>query len=290
MFWRDMRVWFVSSVVLGLLIGVAHATFVADDFSYPSGVLYSNNAGVGWITPWGRNAVSGQYSSRVLVNSGFNLTYSGSGGYNISQTGSGHVYGNYESGFRGMNRDLTNLTGTVWFSALVRDEVAMGHAGIQFNNPNSTDYLQGGWDIDLWNTNLIVRYNSVATTNTTINLALSTTHLIVGRITFQANGSNDRFEVWADPINLTNVYNGSESALFSADTADMGASLFRVGVFGWGTNATSLAMVDALRLSDGGGDTITAFAEVTGVTVPEPSALVLVVAGLGLLCVFRRWR
>lgn len=280
-----------ASIVVGVLcLSAARATLVSDDFSYPPGMLYSNNGGVGWTTPWGRNVSSGSYSGRILVTNSFNLAYAGSGGYNISQTGTGHVYGNLDTPFRGMNRNMTNLTGIVWFSTLVQDTLTTVHSGIQLNNSAvANDYTNGAWHVDLAGTNLVVRYNSVDTTYNTVNLALNATHLIVGRITFQANGSNDRLEVWADPLNLTNVYNGVEAALFSADTADMGVNLFRAGVFAWGSlNTVSLDTVDALRLSDGNGDTVTAFGEVTGVTVPEPSSIVLVAAGLGLLCTIRR--
>jgi hypothetical protein len=277
--------------VLFLGLSAPQATLISDDFNYPSGNLYSNNTGIGWTTPWARNlsAGSGLYSSWIKVDSANNLTYSGSGGYTISQTGTGQMYGSYNGGFRGMNRDLTSLTGTVWFSSLVQDTQANVHAGIQLNNACSTnDYGQGSWSIDLFGTNLVVHYNGIDTAFNTLNLPLSTPHLLVGRITFQSAGNNDRLEVWIDPANLTNVYTGAEPALFNDATGDMGANLNRAGVFGWGYNATAVAAVDALRFSDGNGDPALAFQQVTGLAIPEPSAILLVAAGVMLLVFCRR--
>lgn len=256
-----------------VLAPAARAGLVADDFSY-SGALLGKTGGTGWTGAWGVSTGTGGNTSRVLADASANLT---SPLYDIVQSGTGFAYGDYNA-FRGINRWIEpDLSGTVWFSALMRNTNAVYHSGIQFNNHadgtfTGSDYNRGPWDIELSGTSLIARYNSVNSASLA-TLALNETHLILGRLT--VGPGNDTMEVWADPADLANL----GSPLFTANSANMGDDLFLGGVFAYGNvnNNTSLreGMVDALRISDGNGDPNLAFEDVTGREIPEPLTLLL---------------
>lgn len=293
-----MKVSFAKTIcasTLGVLTlsPCASAAVVVEDFNYATDnqVLLGATGGSGWSGAWGPSTGVGQNTSRIRVDIDANLTYS-TGGYNISQTGTGRVYGDFNA-FRGINRYIdTNLTGAVWFSALVQNTGSSHHAGVQFNNHadapfDQTDYNQGLFDVEIANTDLVVRYNGTNNTIVGPSFALSQTHLILGRITFQDNGANDKLEVWADPADLTNL----GSALFTANSADIGADLFLAGYFGYGSSNvtnTMQGLADALRFSDGGGNPDTAYLDVTGVSVPEPGGMMVVPVAIGLLVRRRR--
>ncbi len=253
------------------------AGLVADDFSY-SGTLLGKTGGTGWTGQWGVSTGTGGNTSRVLADASSNLT---SALYSVTQSGTGFAYGDYNA-FRGINRWVEpDLSGTVWFSVLMRNTNAAYHSGIQFNNHadgtfTGSDYNRGPWDIELSGSNLIARYNGVNSASLA-TLALNETHLILGRLIL--GPGNDTMELWADPGDLCNL----GSPLFSAGSADMGDDLFLAGVFAYGNvnNNTSLreGTLDALRISDGGGEPDIAFEDVTGQEVPEPLTLALMATG-----------
>ncbi|MCX5683546.1 MAG: PEP-CTERM sorting domain-containing protein, partial [Planctomycetota bacterium] len=110
-------------------------------------------------------------------------------------------------------------------------------------------------------------------------LALGQTHLIVGQWVIGAG--NDSLSVWADPADLQHI----GAPLFTQSDADAGAALYLAGVFAYGSSSSGTSRqgkLDALRISDGGGDLPTAYQDVTGVS-PEPATLALVLAGLAAL-------
>ncbi len=251
-----------------LSVSAASAGLVVEDFTYSSGILKDRTGGSGWGGPWGATTNT---TSRILVDASSNLT---SPLYSITQSGTGHAYGNYNA-FRGINRQVEpDLAGEVWFSALLQNTASNHHAGIQFNvhtaaqGSSTVDYSQGLWDIELSGTSLIARYNGVNSASLA-TLALNETHLILGRLILGAG--NDTMEVWADPSDLYNL----GSPLFSAGSANMGDDLYLAGIFAYGTPDQPSGLIDALRMSDGGGDPDIAFEDVTGREIPEPLTLAL---------------
>ncbi len=143
----------------------------------------------------------------------------------------------------------------------------------------------------LLGSNLSVSYNSVVTTTTSNAYATGSTHLILGMWTVGAG--NDQLDVWVDPnlsANVTLAQLGTP--VFSANSANLGAEILRVGVLGHGTG-TVKANLDALYVSNTAGQSSQgqsqAFYEVTGVhLVPEPATTALLVLGLAARIIRRR--
>lgn len=274
----------IAAIALGgVMVASASAATVVEDFSYASGTLSGKTGGSGWGLAWGSGTTGGT-TSRILTDDSANLSYTG-GGYNITQTGTGFGYGNFDA-FRGINRQIaTPMTGTVWFSILMLNGQADDRTGIQFNargpaTYSGVDYARGSFDVSLTGTDLNVRYGGVDSA-TLATLALGSTHLILGQITIGAG--NDTLKVWADPANLALP----GAPLFSASSADMGANLYLAGVFSWGTTPINVSQgkFDALRLADGGS---AGYLAVTGVVLtPEPGTFALWALGAAA-CMRRR--
>ncbi len=267
----------VVAWVAAFLPQVVPASLVVEDFTYPAGALLGRTGGTNWSGQWGPSTGVGGNTSKITISNSVNLTTS-VGGYAVAQDGVGSAVPIYNQ-FRGINRAIdTDLGGTVWFSILVQNTAAGDHTGIQFNSHadspfSGSDYVVGPWHVELAGTSLHVRYAGTVASNLT-TLALSATHLVLGRIDIGAGP--DRMQVWADPPDLTAI----GAPLFDANSADMGASLYLAGVFGYGANPVDArsGYMDALRLSDGP----QAFTDVTGV-VPEPSTVITLLGGLLLL-------
>ena len=276
---RGFKIWgagtLAALLAAGLLLasaGAARATVVSEDFSYAAGELRNmSGGGTGWYdgsVGWG--ATTGTATSKVLVDPSANLT-TAVGGYNITQTGTGLAYGRYNT-LRGVNRYIdTDLSGTVWFSALLRNPLSTDRAGIQFNNHadepfGGDDYNRGNFDVGLYGQDLRINYGgtlgpSVAT------LPVGQTHLVVGKMVVGAG--NDSLEVWADPADLQDL----GTPAFSQADADMGGDLYLAGVFGYhqrGGGDSDSGQIDALRISDGDGDPAQAFTDVVGPPPPPP--------------------
>ncbi|MCA9247495.1 MAG: PEP-CTERM sorting domain-containing protein [Planctomycetales bacterium] len=269
----------VKSIVIAIaaLLGFAasaQAAFIADDFSYTAGLLRDvGTGGTGFGGDWGD---PGANTSTISVSAG-DLSYTG-GGYNITQTGTGVVGGNNGTGFRGSNRDLAaGLSGSVWFSALVRNNASTANSGIQFNNPSSpNNYDPDDWHIDLDGDTLDVRYNGTTTNDVVTGLTVGDTHLILGR--WSVGAGNDTLEVWVDPAPIGML----PAADYTNSSADLGVSITSVGLFTYGTGGANF---DALRLSNGA----SALFDVSGaIAIPEPSTALLLGVGLVGLVVRRR--
>lgn len=286
-------------------LGVSHAATLVDDFpstTYVNGQLDNQGGtGNGWGTAWGAGSLG--TTGRVVVSTASNLSYSG-GGYNITQTGTGLVQGNYGDGtgttssFRGSNRVFsTGMSGTIWFSILLNNTDATAHTGVSFNaditgisDTPGTDYDVTPFRVDLFNTTAQLYFGSttIAAATGAGTYAVGSTHLMVGSLT--VGSGNDSVNVWLDPTDLGNL----GTADLSASGADLGNTLSRFGVFDYGlsdvqgTGGTH-GKVDALRISDGGGSSSAAFTAVTGFSsVPEPGRAALLVLGFLMLGLRRR--
>lgn len=288
------------------LLGVCHAATLVEDFpstSYVNGQLDNQGSATGgWGSVWGTGSTG--TTGRVVISTASNLTYSG-GGYNITQTGTGLVQGNFGDGtgtnsaFRGSNRTFsTGMSGTIWFSILLSNTDSTAHTGVSFNSDitgisdtPATDYDVTPFRVDLSNTTAQLYFGSTTTAAATGSgtYAVGSTHLLVGSLTVGAG--NDSVSVWIDPSDLSNL---GAADLSSSGAADLGGTLSRFGVFDYGLNDVQAGggnhgKVDALRISDGGGSSSAAFTAVTGVsTVPEPGRTTLFSLGLAVLIMRRR--
>jgi len=279
--------WLLTAALFWFQTGGLFSATVIEDFNYPAATFGTiHNGGSGWNGAWG--AGSGVTSTlRVRAE---NLSYTG-GGYSISQTGTGLISSVYDQAFRGINRDIaTPMSGTVYFSVLLSSTGAMDRSGIQFNNPRTAalDYNSSSFYVALNGSSLEVAWGNASLPTTAANsLALNSAHLIVGRIDIGAG--NDALQLWVDSTNLADP----GTPTYTVTGADLGADLFRAGVFAYGTSVSDLdyGRVDALRISDGNGDSSAAYLAVTGVNlVPEPQRAVLSLAALCMACFRRRRR
>lgn len=272
--------------ISGTTLSTASGALIKEDFAYTSGLQGSQNGalvgnstvGDGFSAPWAGN------STRVYVRAD-DLVYSG-GGYDVVQAvGSNRAGTGYSSEMRGLYRNFSEISGTVWFSFLVRSESssASPFVAVQWNPSTLNNALSANY-IQLLNGAINVSYNGVLTSSVKTGLAINTTHLVVGRWVIGAG--NDALDVWVNPASLTSL----GVADFSQSNANIGSGLTRLGLMGLSTSADRVhVFADAIRISDGNGNSTTAFGDVTG--VPEPASMGLLAgAALGLARRRRRSR
>ena len=263
------------SLVAGLFLSVnlSQASTLVEDFKYASGGLDGKNGGSGFAGAWGAAGTS--FST---VNAAIDLVFTG-GGYAIVQTNSsGSFYsavaaGSYRGGVRVPSSPLTNA---VWFSALMLSPDANGSGFVGFNSSNTNVssapykyYPSSSYNVGISGSTLTVAVGQstggggwtsyTATTNN--GLTPSATHLILGRIVFQAYGNVDCLQVWADPADLAHL----GAPQWQEVTRDTGTNIFNITVGAGGSGA-----VDAIRFSDGNGNETNAYVAVTGTTNLNP--------------------
>jgi len=257
-----------------LISDVSRGTTLMEDFDYPVGGGYGNalngrNGGSGFSDVWW---AAGTSYATINANS---LAYSG-GGYAVVQSGSngnGSFCGTYSGGYRGGTRSCLPLTNVIWFSALMAVNGTGDKAFLGFNNTstNGVNTYAGNpssaYNVGIYDSTLVVTKTVSQTLITTTNngLTIGSTHLILGRLTFQAYGSPyEALQIWADPADVTHLDNPQwqEVAL------DIGTNLFNVTVGG-----LNGGYVDAIRFSDGNGNETNAYAAVTGSTNLNPILL-----------------
>jgi len=282
-------------VVLGLLARtapcillaplLASGTLVTEDFayapaSYNEGGLSGKNGGSGWTTAWSTG------TTRIEVTSG-SLSYAG-GGYGIVQETSSNKAGSgYGGEPRGLYRGLGPMTGGVWFSCLMFMEPTFTtpEVTLQFN-PTTDNNVYSANYVQLKGTSINVRYGGTDSLNVVTGLTQGNAVLVVGQL--EVGVGNDAISLWVNPADLEEI----GTPVFSQSGSDLGDNLFRIGLMGYrgSTSGAPRATMDALRISDGGGDWAQAFFEVTGVMpfIPEPGAGVLFLTGIGTLLAGRR--
>ena len=245
---------FVIAVVV-LTAFCAQALMVVEDFEYnEEGSLIYGSGGLGFLDAWSYGNMN--------VATGQNLSYSAAG-YEVSSLGTGMCIGTNDNNSSLSNRKLAGpISGTaasreVWFSTLLLHKNGE-RIGWHFNpatshNRNDADagFLAVGTDFRKLDDGALISIG--------ISISYDTTHLILGRIMLKDTGVST-VNYWLDPTDVT-----STNVLGAADItfdADFGGSITAIGMEGY---SGSPAM-DALRISDGAGDGVQAFLDVTRAT------------------------
>jgi len=255
--------------------GTARAVIISEDFSYAVGSLSGNNGGGGFSGAWAGSTAPqvGYGSTGPSENPNLISTVPG---YHIVQSGTGEVYGAVGAGVstRSLQTSYTGSAGgnALWFSVLTDSNNSSGREGLYFNvsGSNRTDATGGfliaaGAISTMSNGTLTASGSSIASGHVV--------HLVVGQISLLAGSSNSQIQLWFDPSTVASVLTSSSSAAaYLSFTANFNGSLGTIGVEDYNNGS-----VDAFRMSNGGGNAVTAFYDVV---VPEPSVAALGLVGL----------
>jgi len=228
---------------------------------------------------WGNtgtiDAISGDLSAPVSTN--YNLTQ-GAGGALSAQ-------GDFTAGRQATRALDFTLSGDVWFSFLLNQPTTNSRGGITFNqngfSPAEPRIVATGADLRI----------SLATIQPPGGGAngvftFGRTALVLGRLSIDLAG-DEVLDVWVDP-NVSGGIGGlgAPSTSLTQQSTSLDAGITRLGIQSYSSDNQG-GIVDAIRLSDDP-SADQAFADVTGVLVPEPSAALLLL--LGAFSVIRRRR
>ncbi len=275
----------ISALILSansLVAPLSAAVVYADFNDNTTGALGNFSAGAG------QGGGSGFLAGDVWANTGSisiiagDLSAPSGTNYAITQGSptAQSVQGNFASA-RHTTRATATTMGTssdIWFSFLLNQPTTNSRGGITFNQntsaPGNPRIIATGTE---------VRLGLGATLNATgVTIGLNTTALILGQLIIDSAG-NETFNVWADPD-----VSGGISGLGAPDTTltenanSLNSGVTRVGVQSYASDSQG-GIFDALILSDDS-NSAQAFADVTGVLVPEPSsALLTLLGGIALL-------
>ena len=277
-------------ICLGSLpIHSARALLVSEDFNYPQldtgDAILGANGGNGWGGAW-------QGVNNILFNKTIDLSYPD---YPLEQVmGSGSIY-SQTSNHRAVFRDLeVGLSGDRWFSFQFR-KGGTGAGGLQFNATSGTS--SGGSNPSDWNVmvdtsgSLSVAINGFAT-ELESEVSNGLDYWILGRM---VTGSAGLFEIWVNP-DLTSIVSRNDFVSSIAPnfaTADVinPESIESLGVSAYrGTGTSSVFRFDALRMSDGDGDSDLAFNQVTAIPEPLFVAQIMFLFCFGIVMLARRRR
>ena len=269
-------------------------TLIANFNDISTAVTASTNGkggGTGFSGNW-----TGSASSNILPG---DLT---SSLYNMPQSGTAQHLRNDNNGLRQNFRTVaTSPTGEVWFSFLTRtqtsaDGVQTQSAGISLNTPSTASPFNTTGDLYIQMTGNNLNYSFGAGTAGSVSLA---THvigtpslkntLIVGRMIINGSGAADSISLWADPNLIANSDINAYTPIYSNNTVNALDAITLLGAIsyqsGTGTSING-GMLDNIHFSDGAGNPLQAYMDVTG--VPEPSALALALLGVSGLVGRRR--
>jgi hypothetical protein len=255
-------------VVAGLLLaaGGARALTVVEDFGfYDPGSLTNYAAGSGFLNGW-KNAAG---VNAVNVTNDSNLSYSGAG-YAVTQLGAGAILASASTG-GGSTLSRRSLAApipgssagrTVWFSTLVRP-TSSARLGWHFN-ANSFDRAGASAGFTVVESDFRKLDDGVLVSAGLPALTVNTTHLVLGSVVLKDTGVS-QVSYWIDPADLTSTNTLGAAAVTFAAT--FGGSITNIGVEAY---QDANGRMDALRISDGNGDSEKAFLAVTRAT---PKAL-----------------
>jgi len=255
----------------------ASAVLVIEDFHYPdlanATTLVGASGGQGWNGSW-------QGAAGVLFNSTLNMVYAG---YPLVQTeGSGSLYSSTVN-YRGIYRNLeSSASGEIWFSYVFRQGGSVGAGGLLFN-ATEANTVAGSNNPTAWN----VQLAPGGTLNVTLNGAVTAVatglvnavdYLVLGRM---VTGADGEFDLWLSPdlTGISSLAGFTAAPNFSATGVLNPDSIGSLGVTAYysGGSGSRVFRFDALRLSDGAGDTAKAFQDVTGVQAAIGGTMIVAV-------------
>ncbi len=222
-------------------------------------------AGNGWAGGWSGNQGPNYISNTSFSYSDPNYSNAGNGGVGIAGWG-----GNGGSGSVAERSFSTALTGTVWVSFLTRFANTTGESFLYLDRGQNDSIYFGAVA-----QNPTIRFGSgagdILTGSST--LAVDQVHLLLARIVIDSVDANDSIDLWVNPNLASGVAGLGAANVASSGVDSVGTGLGAIGV-GFRRDQTNL---DAIRFSNDADG----FAQVT--SVPEPSAAILALLGLGIL-------
>ena len=280
---------------LGLLFLAASpiqaVTLIATFNDVAAGGTNSKGGGTGFSGTW-----SGSASSNIIAG---DLT---STLYNVPQSGTSQALRNANNAQLRQNfrTVATSPTGEVWFSFLTRtqtsaDGLGTESAGISLNSPSTASPYNTTGDFYVQMTGNDVVYSFGAGTAGSANIAPATPGvaankltLIVGRMIINGSGAADTVTLWVDPDLIANSNINAYTPIYSSSAVNALDSISLLGAISYQNATPGLGggIVDNIRFSDGSGNPMQAYMDVTG--VPEPSALALALLGVSGLVGRRR--
>lgn len=278
--------------LLALSACPAHAvTLIATFNDTSTGTPVGKGGGTGFTGNW-----SGSASSLIIAG---DLT---STLYNMPQSGTALSLRNANNGSARQNfRNVaTSPTGEVWFSFLTRtqtsaDGLGTESAGISLNTPSTASPYDNRGDVYFQMTGNDLVYSFGAGTAGSVNInpatpgvAANKLTLIVGRMVINGGGAADTISLWADPDLIANSNINAYTPVFTGSGVNALDSITLLGAITYQNATPGLGggIVDNIRFSDGAGNPMQAYMDVTG--VPEPSALALALLGVSGLAGRRR--
>jgi len=268
----------------------AHAVLLVADFNdITAGSLAGKGGGTGFTGTW-----SGSAAGNVVV-PGLSSTL-----YNVPQSGTSQAAKNANNGdIRQNYRTVaTSPTGEVWFSFLTETKtsstgLSTESAGISLNVPTTASPFNNRGDFYVQMTGNDLFYSFGAGTAASVNItpltpgvAADKFTLIVGRLVINGGGAPDSVSLWVDPDLIANGNINAYTPVYSSSAVNALDSITTLGVITYQNGMLGGGVVDNIRFSDGNGNAMQAYLDVTN--VPEPSALALVLLGVSGLAVRRR--
>ena len=235
---------------------------------------------------------------------GFNGSWTGSSGgtvaggnltstlYNVPQSGTAQRLRSINStGLRQNFRTLSSSpAGTVWFSFLAQVEVGGGQAGLSFNAPTGTPFDNPGTAYAYFqDTSLHLSFGAGTATTVADANVIGSTALVVGEFVINGGGAADSVRLWVNPNLTANSDINTYTPVYSSNLVNALDSITHIGAVMARNDGAAAGGggIDNIRISDGGGDAMQAYLDVTN--IPEPSAVCLL-ATLGLASTLRRRR